>query len=204
MTTSSNDNVPEGSAVNAQGPRSSLSLGGGRLTGPIPDASADLAATRDMLAEGATRARNMAHALVMIVYLVAKLVLVKIAGEQLRQLGTRLFLLATRVLQAAYLVLKPHLDRLRAQAHETTNKAWRTALVLLIAVVGPAEELVIRILGIAKAEAAKLAARGTRSAGQVLAAVGKAITQAIKAGLSRPAAQKLTMKVIRILEDAHL
>lgn len=200
MTTSSNDNLPD----NTAGPRSSLSLGGGRLTGPIPDASADIAATRDMLSEGATRARNMAHALVMIVYLVAKLIFVKMLGEQLRHVGTRLFLLSSRLLQATYLVLKPHLERLREQARHTTNKAWRTALVGLIGVVGPIEELVLRILGIAKAEAAKIAARGTRSAGQVIAAIGKAIAQAIQAGLSRPAVQKLATKVIRILEDAHL
>jgi hypothetical protein len=218
MTTSANDNLPwEGqepekspsadkpaTAFGAQGPRSSLSLGGAR-TGPVPaEPEAAGREPRDLLQEGATRARNMAHALAMIVLLLAKYVAVKIVWARLQTVGMRSFLVSTRLLQALYVVAKPHLDRLREQARVTTNQVWRAVLIGLIQVIGPTEEIVVKLLGIAKVEAVKLAAKSTRSATQVLAAVGKAIGQAIKAGLTRPAVQKLAAKVIRILEEAQI
>ncbi|MNL68127.1 hypothetical protein D3C87_1928000 [compost metagenome] len=102
------------------------------------------------------------------------------------------------------MVLRPHLARLRQLAREHGNKAFRSFLIALIAVVGPLEEAIIKVLGIAKVEAAKLAERSTRSLRQVLASLGSAIAQAIRAGMTRPAVQKLAHKLIKILEDAQI
>ena len=154
-------------------PRSSLSLDGSGSAGS--GRFDDGAAARDMLAEGAVRARNMAHALMMIVYLIGKFVAVKIVWARLQTIGVRAFLLTMRLTQAVYVVAKPHIERLKAQALDTTNTVWRLVLVNLIKVIGPLEDLLLKLFGIAKVEAGKLAARSTRSAAQVLKALGHAI-----------------------------
>ena len=190
-------------SLNVKGPRSALSLGGGTtpMAGPATEAAGP---QRDLMAEGAARARNMATALVMIVVLLAKYVAVKVVWRRLQTLGTRGFLVGSRLLQAFYVVMQPHLLRLREQARATSNKAFKAVLLALIAVVGPAEEAIVKLLGVAKVEAAKLAAQSTRTLGQVLAPIGAAIGQAIKAGLTRPAFRTLAAKLIHILEEAQL
>jgi hypothetical protein len=196
-------NEPQAPVTSASpGARSSLSLdgsghpGSGRLD--------DGAAARDMLAEGAVRARNMAHALGMIVLLVGKYVATKIVWARLQTFGMRTFLLTMRLTQAAYVLAKPHYERLKAQALETTNTVWRLVLVKLIQVLGPLEEALLKLFGIAKVEAGKLAARSTRSVAQVLKALGAAIVQAARAGMTKPAIHKAVTKIIQVLEDAHL
>lgn len=216
MSSDANENMPweagdqkrageaKTAPIGLQGPRSSLSLDGraAPVTPSAPLAQPDVA-PRDLLSEGATRARNMGTALGMIVYLLAKYVAVKLVWSRLQLLGLRGFVVGSRLLQALYLIAKPHLDQLREQAKVTTNKAVRAALIALIGVVGPAEEALVKLFGIAKAEGAKLAARSSRSVGQVLAALATAIGQAIKAGLTKPAVQKLAAKLIKILEEAQ-
>jgi hypothetical protein len=185
-------------SLNVKGPRSALSLGGGATPMAAP-ATESAGPQRDLVAEGATRARNMATALVMIVVLLAKYVAVKVVWRRMQTLGTRGFLVGSRLLQAFYVVIQPHLVRLREQAKATSNKAFKTVLLALIAV-----EAIVKLLGVAKVEAAKLAAQSTRTLGQVLAPIGAAIGQAIKAGLTRPAFRKLAAKLIHILEEAQL
>lgn len=190
-------------SLNVKGPRSSLSLGNGATPGTSPIAASEEAGIeRDLIAEGALRARNMGTALVMIVVLLAKYVAIKVVWTRLQLLGTRGFLVGSRLLLAFYLVVRPHLERLREQAKATSNKAFKGALLALIAVVGPAESGIIKILGIAKVQAAKLATRSTRTLGQVLAPIVAAIGQAIKAGLTLPAFRKLAAKLVHILEEA--
>jgi hypothetical protein len=190
-------------ATNApQAARSSLNLDGSSAAGS--GRLEDAAAARDMLAEGAVRARNMAHALGMIILLVGKYVATKIVWARLETIGMRAFLLTMRLTQAAYVVAKPHYERPKAQALQTTNTVWRLVLVKLIAVLGPLEEALLKLFGIAKVEAGKLAARSTRSVAQVLQALGAAIVQALRAGMTKPAIHKAVTTVIRILEDAHL
>lgn len=199
-----------------QAPRSGLSLGG-RSSGPLPPppglgTSPRLASPsqplpeidpKALLQDGAKRAKNITTALAMVVLLLAKYLAVKVVGSKLKTVQSKSIVIGARLLQALYIVGKPHFDRLKVQAKETSNKLVRIALLTLIALLTPLENATLATVRSAKAHSAKLAAQGVRTTVQVIRPIAQALAQAVKAGFQKATVQKIVLRLIQILEEAQ-
>lgn len=191
--------------VGAAASRSSLNLPGGPPSGPLPapQPAAAPPAGGPSLQEGVKRARNIGKALAMIALLLARYFVVKVVGGRLHALYARGFILAARVLQALYILLKPHLDRWRAQLKHTTNRVVRLVLVLLISLLGPLERLVGFAVKGAKDQGARLASQGAKTTVAILAPLAQALLQAIQSGFKKQVVQKALARLINVLEEAQ-
>ncbi|MDB5100758.1 MAG: hypothetical protein JWM80_5179 [Cyanobacteria bacterium RYN_339] len=156
-----------------------------------------------MINEGAARAKNMGVAAFMIVFLLSKYFVVKICWKPMERWIAIIVVRSAVYLTKAYERLKPHVERLKVLAHQTKNKAMRLALGLLIVILTPVENLLLRFFGIAKTQSERLALQSTTSILTVVATMMRATGAALKAGLSKPAMQKLLMKLFEVLEDAQ-
>lgn len=189
--------------------RSGLSLGGApaptlgtspRLTTPsqpLPEVD-----PKALLQDGAKRAKNISTAVAMVVLLLIKYFALKVVGGRLKVLQSKTIVVAARLLQALYLVARPHIDSLKVKARETTNKVVRIALLALIAILTPLENVAIQTVKSAKEHSAKLAAQGVRTTVQVLRPLLQACVQIVKAGFQQAAVKKIVLRLIQILEEA--
>lgn len=217
--TEDSDSAPAGPRFAADGtilptpkaPRSNLSLSGGlpsqpaASTAPLRTASQPLPEIdpKALLKDGAKRAKNLSTALMMVVLLLAKFFVVKVVGSRLAVVYSRTVVIAARLLQALYLVVKPKLDDLKVRAKETTNKLVRMALLALIALLTPIENMAGVAIKSAKVHGAKLAAQGARTTVQVIRPIIAAVVQAMQAGFQKAVVQKIVLRLIHILEEAQ-
>jgi hypothetical protein len=156
-----------------------------------------------MINEGATRAKNMGVAVVMIVFLLAKYFVVKICWKPLERYVGIIVVRSAVYLTKGYERLKPHIENLKARAQQTKNKLIRVSLGLLIVVLTPVETMLLKYFGVAKATSERLATQSTTSVLTVIATMMKATGAALRAGLSKPAMQKLLAKLFEVLDDAQ-
>lgn len=189
--------------------RSGLSLDGKPSSGgtsprlttpskPLPEVD-----PKALLQDGAKRAKNITTALAMVVVLLLKYFAVKVVGGQLKVVQSKTIVLLARLLQALYIVGKPHFEKLKVQARETTNQLKRTVLLALIAILMPIENVTLNTVKSAKEHSAKLAAQGVRTTVQVLRPIAQAIVTMMKAGFQKATVQKVVLRLIQILEEAQ-
>jgi hypothetical protein len=156
-----------------------------------------------MINEGAARAKNMGVAVFMIAFLLSKYFVVKICWKPLERWVSIAVVRSAVILTRAYERAKPHIERLKVVAANTKNKVIRVSLGLLIVVLTPVENGLLRFFGIAKAQSERLATTSTTSLLVVIATLMKAVGTAIQNGLSKPAMQKMLAKLFEVLEDAQ-
>lgn len=156
-----------------------------------------------MINEGATRAKNMGVAVVMIAFLLTKYFVVKIVWKPVERWVGIVVVRSAVYLKKGYEWLKPHLDRLRTKAQETRNKVIRLSLGLLIVALTPVESALIKYFGLARMTSERLATQSTTSVLTVIATMMRATGTALKTGFSKPAMQKLLAKLFEVLEDAQ-
>lgn len=157
----------------------------------------------EILQEAASRAKNMAVAAGMIVYLLLKLLVDRIIAPRLRAVGRWLGL---RLVQALLLTggyLQPHWSRFKEVAGRTRVKVVRRVLELLIAGVAPIEAALGRLAGSAKQRSGLLAEKGAVSLAVVLRATFNAIGALFRAGFSRPAVQALVQRLLDLAGEAQ-
>lgn len=162
---------------------------------------------KDLVREGATRARNMAVALGMIVLILTKHFFVKIVWRRVHAVGMALAVIAASWLAKLGGHLAPHLMALEQAARATTNQLWRATLLTLIAVVGPLEATLGRAGAFAAQRSAMLATRSAATAWAAIwpaiVALGAAFGNLIRAGTSSQAFQKAVQKVLQLVEEAE-
>lgn len=183
--------------------RSNLSLPGDRAASTPAGASATPGAPGISLQQGVSRARNIAHAVVMIVGLLLRYLLVKVVGAQISRIHSRTVIIVGRLCYVAWKILGPHVARLQAKAAATSNKAFRMVLVALITMVVPLEKVASLALKGAKVHGARLAAQSARATVQVLRPLLAGLTQVIQAGFQLAVVRKVLARLIQILEEAQ-
>lgn len=162
---------------------------------------------KDLVREGATRARNMAVAMGMIVLILTKHLLVKVIWRRISAVGMALAVIGASWLARIGVKLAPHLAALEQAARHTTNQLWRRTLLTLIALVGPLEATLGRAGVFAATRSAMLASRSAATAWAALwpaiVGLGAAVGSVFRAGMSSQAFQKAIHKVMKILEEAE-
>jgi hypothetical protein len=158
---------------------------------------------KEMLNQGAARAKNMGVAAGMIVFLLSKYFVQKIIWKRLERYIAIAVVSSAKFLAKLYERAKPPLERLKLRAHETKNKAIRISLGLLIVALTPVENALLKFFGIAKTQSEKLATTTTTSVLVVFARAFGLLGQMIKGGLSKPAMQRALAKLFEVLEEAQ-
>jgi hypothetical protein len=158
---------------------------------------------KDLITQGAARAKNMGVALFMIGFLLGKYFLLKIVWVRVEKLLAVLVVRSAVLLGSLYKWLKPHLDRYRVLAVQTKNKLVRVTLGLLIVMLTPLERGLLRFFGVAKTQSEKLAVHGTTSAVSLVVTMFKAMSATVRAGISKPAIQRLLMRLFQLLDEAE-
>jgi hypothetical protein len=156
----------------------------------------------DILNEGMTRAKNMAIAAAMIVFLLTKFFFVKIVWKRL-QSGFAWVVVKSAILASkAWVKLQPHWERFKAYVAETKVKVVRTVLSLLIVALTPLENSLLKATGIAKAHSEAVAHKSAMTIAQTLVVFFNAIGTGMKAGFSRPAMQKMMARLLELVDEA--
>ena len=161
------------------------------------------ATPKELFDEGLTRAKNMGVALVMIVFLLAKYVAVKLVWKRVERVLAIVVVRTAVLLSALYLKAQPHIERFKVMANETKNKTFRLVLGMLILILAPLENGLLKIFGIAKVQSERLAVEGASKAVQVVVPMLMALGQVIKAGFSKPAIQRMLNRLFEVLEEAQ-
>ena len=156
----------------------------------------------DVLNEGLARAKNMAVAFGMIVFLLAKFFFVKIVWKRLKSGFAWVVVQCAVVASKAWAKLQPHWERLKTFTAETKLKAVRVTLSVLIVALTPVENFLFKATGIAKEHTEKVAHKGAMTIAQTLATFFTAIGAAFQAGFSKPAMQKMLNRLFELVEEA--
>lgn len=156
-----------------------------------------------VLNEGVTRAKNMAVAFGMIVYLLARFVAVKIIWKRCERLIAFVVVKLAVWLSTLYNYVLPHWERVKVYARETRIKAFRLILGLLITLVTPIENTMVKGFAVAKVRSEHMAVVTVTSMIQVMTPFFNALGQAFKLGFSKPAIQRLLNRLFEILEEAQ-
>lgn len=156
----------------------------------------------EALNEGLVRAKNMAVAFGMIVYLLAKFFFVKIIWKRLSSGFAWVVVQAAVLASKVWLKLQPHWERFKTFTAETKLKVVRTTLSLLIVALTPVENFLFKVTGVAKEHTEKAAHKSAMTIAQALASVFNAIGTAFQAGFSKPAMQKMLSRVFELVEEA--
>ena len=156
----------------------------------------------DVLNDGLGRAKNMAVAFGMIVFLLAKFFFVKILWTRIKSGLAWLVVQAAVLASKVWVKLQPHWERLKTFTAETKLKVVRTTLSLLIVALTPVENFLFKATGIAKEHSEKIAHKSAMSIAQVLATFFTAIGTAFRAGFSKPAMQKMLNRLFELVEEA--
>ncbi len=156
----------------------------------------------EALNEGLLRAKNMAVAFGMIVFLLLKFFFVKIIWKRLSSGIAWVVVQVAIVASKAWLKLQPHWERFKVFAAATKMKLVRSTLSVLIVALTPVENFLFKVTGIAKAHTEKAAHKSAMTIAQALANVFNAIGTAFQAGFSKPAMQKMLNRVFELVEEA--
>lgn len=156
----------------------------------------------DVLNEGLGRAKNMAVAFAMIVFLLAKFFVVKIVWARLRGATGWIVVRAAIAASKVWAKAQPHWERFKTFAAETKLKAVRVTLSLLIVALTPIENFLFKATGIAKEHTEKVAHKGAMTVAQALASFFNAVGAAFSAGFSKPAMQKMLNRLFELVEEA--
>ena len=157
----------------------------------------------DVLNEGLTRAKNMAVALGMIVFLLVKFFFVKIVWKRAQGASAWIVVKAAVYASQAWLKAQPHWERVKTLAAETKVKVIRVTLMGLITALTPIENLLLKTTGIAKERSALLADKSAMTVAQALTALFNAIGGAFRSGFSKPGVQKMLAKVFELVDEAQ-
>ena len=156
----------------------------------------------EALNEGLMRAKNMAVAFGMIVFLLAKFFVVKIVWKRVHGLTGIVVVKSAGVAAKAGQKLQPHWERFKTYAAETKIKVVRSGLSILIVALTPVENALFKATGIAKEHTEKAAHKGAMTIAGGLAAIFNAVGAAFQAGFSKPAVQKMLTRVFELVEEA--
>jgi hypothetical protein len=158
---------------------------------------------RAVLEEGLNRARHITVAAVMIVYLLARLLLVKIIWARVQIFLTWVgYHLARWLLRLSQWFL-PHWTRLKQLAIHTTHRGLRLVLNALIQASMPVERLLLRLGVVLKGYTERAALQGAMTLTELLRALFGAISAFLAAGFNRPAARRLVLRLSELLEEAQ-
>ncbi|MEB3196648.1 MAG: hypothetical protein VKP62_05530 [Candidatus Sericytochromatia bacterium] len=157
----------------------------------------------DALTDIGTRVRNMAGAAGMIVFLLLRMLLVKVIGERLRVFKNWLLYRLAVALATFFKWFQPHWERLNRLAQETSHRWLRQGLALLITWIGPLERRLGQWAGVVRQQSSQLATRGTLTVAELLRGFFNALGAALAAGFSRPAVQRLMQRIAALLEEAQ-
>lgn len=158
---------------------------------------------RAVLQDGYNRARHILVAVVMIVYLLGRLLLVKIIWARVRILLAWLSFHFANGLLRIYSWLLPHWERYKELALQTTNRWLRAVLKVLIEALMPLERPLVRLGGVLKAHTERVAVRSAVSMAELLRAIFGAIGTFFASGFNRPAARKFLQRLSELLEEAQ-
>lgn len=158
---------------------------------------------KELLNQGATRAKNMGVALVMICVLLTKYFVLKVVWKRLERVLAIVVVRSATVLSKLYAKAQPHIERFKARAVQTKNKAVRITLGLMIVVLTPVEQALLKFFGIAKQQSEVLAVHGTNRAISMIIPIFRAVGTALRAGFSRPAMQRMLARVLEIVDEAQ-
>lgn len=161
------------------------------------------ATPKELFDEGLTRAKNMGVALAMIIFLLAKYVVVKLIWKRVERVLAIVVVRTAVLLSALYLKAQPHIERFRVMARETKNKTFRLLLGVMILILTPIENGLLKMFGLAKVQSERLAVEGASKAVQVIVPMMQALGQVIKAGFSKPAIQRMLNRLFQVLEEAQ-
>lgn len=153
--------------------------------------------------EGLNRARHITVAVVMIVYLLARLVLVKIIWARVRMVAAWLGFHLARWFLRIHAWLLPHWERLKRLAVETTHRWLRVLLNVLIEALMPVEKALARLGVVLKAHTERVAVSSAMTLVELFRAIFGAIGALFAAGFSRPAARKFMVRLSELLEEAQ-
>lgn len=156
-----------------------------------------------VLEEGLNRARHIAVAVVMILYLLARLLVVKIIWARVRMMAVWAGFHLARVFLHIYTWLLPHWERLKRLALETTHRWLRVVLCVLFEALLPLEKALARVGVVLKAHTERVAVRGAMTLAELLRSIFGAIGALFSAGFSRPAAKKFMLRLSELLEEAQ-
>lgn len=157
----------------------------------------------DVLNEGMTRAKNMAVAMGMIIFLLAKFFVVKVVWKRLQSASAWVVVKCAVYASQAWLKLQPHWERFKVVAAETKVKILRTTLMGLITALTPIENMLLRATGVAKERSALIADRSAMTIAQALASIFSAIGAAFRTGFSKPGVQKMLNKIFELVDEAQ-
>lgn len=152
--------------------------------------------------EGLVRAKNMAVAFGMIVFLLAKFFFVKVIWKRVSSGIAWMVVHAAVAASKAWVKVQPHYERFKTLTAETKNKAVRTTLSVLIVALTPVENFLFKATGIAKTHSERVAHKSAMTIAQALASFFTAIGTAFSAGFSKPAIQKMLGRLFELVEEA--
>jgi hypothetical protein len=158
---------------------------------------------RAVLEDGFNRARHMTVAVVMIVYLLARLLLVKIIWTRVKIfLAWVGYHLARWFLRFSQWFM-PHWARLKLVAIHTTHRGLRVILSALIQASMPLERLLLRLGFVLKGYTERVALQSAMTLTELLRALFGAIAAFFAAGFNRPAARRFVLRLSELLEEAQ-
>lgn len=157
----------------------------------------------DILNEGLTRAKNMAVAFGMIVFLLLKFFAVKVVYKKLKDRFAWIVVKAAVLLSQAWAKLQPHWEALKLRAAETKVKAVRLTLTALIIALTPIENAAMKVTGVAKERSALIADKSAMTLAQFLTQSFNAIGTAFRTGFTRPGVQKMLNRVFELVDEAQ-
>lgn len=158
---------------------------------------------KDLINQGATRAKNIGVALVMICVLLTKYFAVKVVWKRVERVLAIVVVRVAGMLAKVYERVKPHLDHYRQVAMQTRNKAVRVALGLMIAAVTPLESALMKFFGIARTQSERVAVQGTNSVIGMILPVFRAMGAAVSNGMSKPAMQRVIARIMELADEAQ-
>ncbi len=154
------------------------------------------------LQESWIRIKNMAVAAAMIVVMVGRHLAVGVVGKRLENGAMRTVHVGTAWGSRMMMRLMPRINHWQQRALDTRQRVRRRVLVALIAVVGPVEAYLNRVLMKARQGSNRVVRKSVTTSAKILAPMVTALADGIKAGLNRPGMQKTVARLHKIADDS--